>query len=93
MSTPGSWLFVKDGQSVFIMRPPDSFEMLVCGPGKSGTHHEFRNERELQDFQVRLAEDLSTQGWLLWAYDRDRRSGTERRGAARATAADRRRNR
>ncbi len=93
MSTPGSWLFVKDGQSVFIMRPPESFEMLVCGPGKSGTHHEFRNEKELQDFQVRLAEDLSTQGWLLWAFDRDRRSGVDRRGAARATAADRRRGR
>jgi hypothetical protein len=90
MSTPTSWLFVKDGQSVYIVRPPDSFEMMVCGPGKSGTVHEFRDEKELQDFQMHLAEELSGQGWLLWAFDRDRRSGRERRNTLRPGAAERR---
>jgi hypothetical protein len=68
--------------------------MIVNGPGTGGTHHEFRNEQELQDFQIRLAEDLSSQGWLLWAFDRDRRTGAaERRVAIRPDAAERRRRR
>jgi hypothetical protein len=87
-----SWLFVKDGQSIYIIRPPDSFEMLVSGPGPAGALHEFRNEDELQAFQIELAEKLSGQGWLLWAFDRDRRTtGAERRVAARPGASDRRR--
>jgi len=88
---PTSWLFIRDGQTVWIVRPPDGFEMIVSGPGPSGAHHEFRNEQELQDFQVMLAEQLTAQGWILWAFDRDRRTGTERRSAPRPTAADRRR--
>ena len=92
MQAPTSWLFVKDGQSIYIVRPPDSFEMIVSGPGTAGSEHEFRNEKELQDFQIQLAEELSSQGWLLWAFDRDRRTGaTERRGATRPGAVDRRR--
>jgi hypothetical protein len=91
MVLPTSWLFVKDNQSVWIVRPPDGFVMIVSGPGQAAGHHEFRNEKELQDFQVTLAEDLSRQGWLLWAFDRDRRTGTERRGAPRPGTVDRRR--
>ena len=91
MSMPSSWLFVKNGQSVYIVRPPDGFEMVVSGPGKAGARHAFHSEKELQDFQVKLAEDLSGQGWLLWAFDRDRRSGGERRRAPRDGAVDRRR--
>ncbi len=92
MQPPTSWLFVKDGQSIYIVRPPDSFEMLVSGPGTAGALHEFRNEDELQAFQIELAERLSGQGWLLWAFDRDRRTGSsERRAAARPGTMDRRR--
>jgi hypothetical protein len=92
MQVPTSWLFVKDGQSIYIVRPPDSFEMLVSGPGTAGALHEFGNEDELQAFQIELAEKLSGQGWLLWAFDRDRRTGSfERRAAPRSSAADRRR--
>lgn len=91
MSTPSSWLFVKNGQSVYIVRPPDTFEMVVCGPGKAGNRHTFRNETELQNFQVKLAEDLSSQGWLLWAFDRDRRTGGDRRREPRSGSVERRR--
>lgn len=92
MHAPSSWLFVKDGQSIYIVRPPDTYEMIVCGPGTSGAEHEFHDEDELQTFQIQLAEKLSNQGWLLWAFDRDRRTGSaERRAAARPGAADRRR--
>ena len=66
--------------------------MIVCGPGTAGSEHEFGNEDELQAFQIELAERLSHQGWLLWAFDRDRRMGAaERRLAARPGASDRRR--
>jgi hypothetical protein len=92
MQAPTSWLFVKDGQSIYIVRPPDSLEMIVNGPGAAGAEQEFQNEDELQAFQIELAEKLSGQGWLLWAFDRDRRTGTrERRAAARPGAMDRRR--
>jgi hypothetical protein len=92
MQAPTSWLFVKDGQSIYIVRPPDSYEMLVSGPGGAGGLHEFQDEKELQAFQIELAESLSGQGWLLWAFDRDRRTGvTERRAGTRPGASDRRR--
>jgi hypothetical protein len=91
MQAPTSWLFVKDGQSIYIVRPPDSFEMIVNGPGSAGSEHEFQNERELQDFQIQLAEKLSSEGWLLWAFDRDRRTGGDRRAAPRPGGVERRR--
>jgi hypothetical protein len=91
MLAPASWLFVKDGKSVYIVRPPDSYEMIVHGPGADRAHHRFPSEKALQDFQVKLAEDLSRQGWLLWAYDRDRRTSGERRGSPRPGSTDRRR--
>ena len=92
MQPPTSWLFVKDGQSIYIVRPPDSFEMIVSGPGTAGAEHEFEGEQQLQQFQIELAEKLSGQGWLLWAYDRDRRTGAaERRAAPRPGARERRR--
>jgi hypothetical protein len=91
MLAPASWLFVKEGQSVWIVRPPDGYVMIVSGPGPSGARHEFRNEQELQEFQVMLAEQLTSVGWLLWDFDRDRRSGAERRTTPRAGATERRR--
>jgi hypothetical protein len=91
MLAPATWLFVKDRQSVYIVRPPQSFVMIVHGPGSDRAQHEFGSERELQDFQVKLAEDLSRKGWLLWAFDRDRRMGADRRSAPRPDVTDRRR--
>lgn len=90
MHAPTSWLFVKDGQSIYIVRPPDTYDMIVSGPGRGGSVHEFDGENDLQRFQIDLAEKLSGQGWLLWAFDRDRRNGSDRRTSPRP-GADRRR--
>jgi hypothetical protein len=38
----------------------------------------------MQLFQITLAEDLTSTGWILWAVDRDRRHG-ERRRSGRGT--------
>ncbi len=79
-----SWLFVKDGQSIWIERP-GGFSMIVAGPGPKREEHEFPNEQALQAFQIEIGERLTDSGWFLWGFDRERRSGRERRGIDRST--------
>jgi hypothetical protein len=43
----------------------------------------------MEGFHLWLAEQLMSNGWILWGIDRDRRSGRDRRGARR-DAPDRR---
>jgi hypothetical protein len=73
-----SWLFVKDGQSIWIERPY-GLSMIVAGPGAAREQHEFADEEALETFQIALGERLSEAGWLLWGFDRERRSGRDRR--------------
>ena len=84
-----SWLFVKDGQSIWIERPY-GYAMIVAGPGSAREEHDFPNEAAMEAFQVALVERLTEGGWFLWGFDRERRSGRDRRGSDR-TAPDRRR--
>jgi len=84
-----SWLFVKDNQSIWIERP-FGCSLIVAGPGSAREQHEFSDEHALDAFQIALAERLSETGWFLWGFDRDRRSGRDRRKIPR-NAADRRR--
>jgi hypothetical protein len=79
-----SWLFIKDGQSIWIERPY-GFAMIVAGPGTAREEHEFPDEKALQAFQVAIGERLTEGGWFLWGFDRDRRSGRERRSIDRPT--------
>ena len=73
-----SWLFVKDGQSIWVERPY-GFSMIVAGPGSAREQHEFPDEEALQKFQIEIGERLTDGGWLLWGFDRDRRNGRDRR--------------
>jgi hypothetical protein len=84
-----SWLFVKDGQSIWIERPY-GFSMIVAGPGSAREEHEFPDEEALQRFQIEIGERLTNGGWLLWGFDRDRRSGRDRRGIDRRSPERRR---
>ena len=77
-----SWLFVKDGQSIWVERLP-SYSMIVAGPASAREERSFPNEDPLQAFQVSLGERLTEDGWFLWGFDRERRETTERRGVAR----------
>ena len=72
------WLFIKDGQSIWIERP-HGLTMIVAGPGPTREQHEFPDEKALEAFQITLGERLTERGWFLWGFDRDRRSGRERR--------------
>ena len=80
-----SWLFVRGSESIWIERPFGT-TLIVAGPGQSRQERIFINEKELQRFQIALAEDLSAGGWFLWAYNGDRR----RLGPAIPIARDRR---
>lgn len=83
-----SWLFIKGGQSIWIERP-HGFSMIVAGPGAAREQHEFPDESALEGFQMSLAEKLTSAGWFLWGFDRERRVGRDRRRVERG-ASDRR---
>jgi hypothetical protein len=79
-----TWLFIKDSESIWIERP-QGFTLIVAGPGTNREVHEFPDEQALDAFQIATAERLAQAGWFLWAYDRDRRSGRDRRAIGRGT--------
>ena len=79
-----SWLFIRGSESIWVERPYGS-TLIVAGPGKYREQRDFIDDNALNAFQVALAERLAGEGWFLWAYDRDRRSGTERRQTSRGT--------
>ena len=84
-----SWLFIKDGQSIWIERPY-GLVVIVAGPGSAHEQHEFPDEKALEQFQIAIGERLTEGGWFLWGFDRERRTGRERRSIDRRTP-DRRR--
>jgi hypothetical protein len=86
-----SWLFIRGQESVWVERP-HGFTLIVAGPGPAREEHEFRHEQQLEAYQVALAERLTSGGWFLWAFDRERRQGLERRQSVR-TSPDRRQKR
>ena len=75
-----SWLFIKDGQSIWIERPYGC-SIIVAGPGAAQEHHDFPDEKSLDAYQVAIAEQLTEGGWFLWGFDRERRTGQDRRTA------------
>jgi len=85
-----SWLFLRDSESIWVERPY-GYSLIMAGPGAQREQRDFINEKALDEFQVALAERLAAEGWFLWADDRDRRSGNERRCGPRVTPDRRRR--
>jgi hypothetical protein len=83
-----SWLFVKGDQSIRVVCPSPTV-LIVSGPGTSRSRYPFDDEAAVQAYQIELAEQFSSGGWVLIGEDYDRRSGHERR-VARRGAADRR---
>jgi hypothetical protein len=80
----GSWLFIKGSESIWVERPHGRL-MIVAGPGPARDVQEFNDDRELESFQVDLAERLTGDGWFLWGVNRERRQSRDRRQAARTT--------
>lgn len=79
-----SWLFIRNSESIWIERPYGS-TLIVAGPGAHREQRTFIDEHALNAFQIALAERLAGDGWFLWDYDRDRRTGVDRRRTTRTT--------
>lgn len=77
-----SWLFIRNGETVWIER--HGLSLLIAGPGAARAQFAFFDEAGLQNHQITTAERLSSDGWILWGYDQDRRQ-RERRTSPRGT--------
>lgn len=82
---PTSWLFVRNEQSIRIVRPRLN-ALLICGPEHALARPEFVDDVDLEAFLVDAAAALRGAGWQALGenYDR-RRNKTDRRKVARGT--------
>jgi hypothetical protein len=80
-----SWLFIRNEESIWIERPY-GHSLIVTGPGMSRAQRDFRDEAELEAYQVEVAERLAAGGWFLWSINSDRRHGGDRRSGQRGTS-------
>lgn len=69
-----SWLFVRNDESVRIVRRGD-FELSVSGPRWKRAVHRFRDELELSTYQAGYEQQLVDQGFTFEAFRKDRRRG------------------
>ena len=79
-----SWLFTKNDQSIYIVRPP-ACSLTIYGPGQTRQHLDFADETTLRDYHISLAERLDATGWISYAMNDQRRRG-ERRSEQRITS-------
>lgn len=56
-----SWLFIKDGESIWIEQR-DRNTMIVFGPAAAREQHNFPDEDAVQAFQIGLCEQLTNDG-------------------------------
>lgn len=75
---------MRDSESIWIERP-HGFTLVIAGPGKAREHREFPDEQAMEAYQMAVAERLAEAGWFLWDFNRDRRLGSDRRGARRSS--------
>jgi len=83
VQSPATWLFRKEHETIWIVRP-EAYLLLLFGPGSVRKQYRFGGDAEMQVFQVALAENLASTGWILWSTNRDRRR-SERRRTTRST--------
>jgi len=86
------WLYVRGKQSVLVLRtayPGPTARVLVLGPGHASQDHDCSDLVDCLALQAEIERELVAEGYQL--LERDRRSGRDRRSAARPGAQDRRR--
>ena len=83
-----SWLFVRNEESVRIVRRGD-FELNVCGPRFKRAVHRFRSELELSSFQADYEQRLVNDGFTFEGFRKERRQSD--RSVPRDRSAGRRR--
>jgi hypothetical protein len=72
MLVPTSWLFVRNDESVLILRPNDT-DLLIRGPGSARFRRQFHGERALEAYQADIAAALQAAGWVPLGEGYDRR--------------------
>ena len=80
-----SWLFVRNDESVRIVRRGD-LELTVCGPRWKRAVHRFRSELELSTYQASYEHRLVDDGFTFEAFRSDRRKGHSAARGQRRTA-------
>ena len=59
------WVFVRHSQCIEVRTC--ELSVTIDGPHRSRDRYHFDSERDLQSFQIALAEHLSERGWMLRA--------------------------
>jgi CheY-like chemotaxis protein len=79
-----SWLFTRDGESVWIVRTTE-LELSVAGPGAERAVFTFSSSPDLLSFQAEYEQRLTLGGFTLQTAGDDRRTGQDRRQAPRVS--------
>jgi hypothetical protein len=91
MISSTSWLFVRGGESVRVVRSGQGIIVLsVQGPGTAKAVYAFDDVGSSQDYLVRLQNKLLAARWSFEGPNAERRSGIDRRASSR-TSLERRR--
>jgi hypothetical protein len=83
-----AWLYVRTHESVRIVL--DGGNVAVYGPGPHFSHSRFSDEIDAAVHHAALEDALVRNGWTLEQLTTERRSGADRREAARRTRGRRR---
>ena len=79
-----SWLFIRQNETVRVFRPgPPYLQLAIAGPRGLRRTLRFDQEADLQAFQRDHEQQRIEDGWRLEGVDVERRSGRDRRKAAR----------
>ncbi len=81
-----SWLFVRNEESVHIVRRGE-FELSVRGPRWKRAVHRFDSELELSSYQAEYEQRLVNEGFTFEGFRRDRRRRQPSMGRSRSTVA------
>ena len=60
-----AWLFVREKESVRVIKLAMARTLLVCGPGPSEKSHRFETDERLEEFRRSHEQQLHADGWVL----------------------------
>jgi hypothetical protein len=60
-----AWLFVREKESVRVIKLAMARTLLVCGPGPSEKSHRFETDERLEEFRRSHEQQLRADGWVL----------------------------
>ena len=81
------WIYVRSDETVLMQtrEAGHAVQLIVRGPGARRSAYDFATAAALMEHQAVHEAHLLAQGYTLHYFNRDRRSGVDRRGASRGT--------